>query len=65
MGISVAQRGAPEAGVVSFWGTKFGIEVQGTLPVMLSQANVADGAQCRAEAGVRASLLVPVADLAG
>ena len=64
IGISLVHRGEPGACVLGLGGTKFRVEVQGTLPVLLSQASVADDAQCRAEAGVRASLLVPVADLA-
>jgi len=45
MGISVVQRGGPEADVVGLVGAEFGIEDLSTLPVMLGQANVADGVQ--------------------
>jgi hypothetical protein len=65
VGSSVVKRGQPDADVVGFRGAKFGVEVQGTTPVMPRQAGVAGGVQGCAEAVMRASLLVRVADLAG
>ena len=45
MGISVVQRGGLEADVVGLADAEFGIEDLSTFPVMLGQADVADGVQ--------------------
>jgi hypothetical protein len=65
MGTAVIQRGDLIADARRFGDPKLGVKVERTEPVMARQGNVARCLQGAAEAIVRASLLVGIADLAG
>ena len=63
--VVVVWRLEPGADLIGFGDAKFGVEGEGFLPVARGLIEVAGGMMGVAEAVVGASLLVPVADLAG